>query len=228
MIKQYRKVNTDRKAFWKKPEMRGIEAAADRAYGIVNESMIEAAKKPGTSKFVIPFQAANAAYHQLSNLRETESILRPFFEDYNPKTLDRIIKNDSKAKFLSRAIGVDGLNDLKNISKYGSSAIEKLENHFAVSGDNWVDIAKNLGKASVIALINPSAAAAMDLGIGASYIRGLMLTSMPIRKSYVDLVKAVSTGSERAIKVASTKLNKEFYSEYGDIDDILNHPEKVE
>ena len=162
-------------------------------------------------------------HNEVSSLHKTDAILRPFYEDMNPKTLDRIVHNRSSAGHLKRAIGVDGINDLKNIAKYGKSSIEKLEKDFTIHGENWIGLAKDLGLSSILFMKAPTAAVIVGGSGLVQTIKGYVLTNAKLRKDYLQLSKAMTGGVTRASRAAAEKLNKDFSDEYGPLENIISN-----
>jgi hypothetical protein len=222
-LNQYRKNNVNRNSFYKKSEMSGLEAAADRSYGFVNDELVKAAEKHENGDFATKLKASNLMHNEVSSLHKTDAILRPFYEDMNPKTLDRIVHNRSSAGHLKRAIGVDGINDLKNIAKYGKSSIEKLEKDFTIHGENWIGLAKDLGLSSILFMKAPTAAVIVGGSGLVQTIKGYVLTNAKLRKDYLQLSKAMTGGVTRASRAAAEKLNKDFSDEYGPLENIISN-----
>ena len=129
--------------------------------------------------------------------------------------------------FLKRNLGEDGIKDIQEIGKYIGKAQQKLGDDITKYGDNLVDIAKTFGIASLSSLLTPTFATAIDLGLASSYIKGYILTNKNLRHDYLNFVKALSTGSEKAIKIYSQKLNEDFEKEYGDPQDLISNPDSI-
>jgi hypothetical protein len=221
-LNQYRKNNKDRFDFYKNPQTTHLQDAANSAYGFVNEEMVKLADVQADEAFMKPFKASNKIYSEKSDLNKVESILQPFFDEPTIDNLNSILKNDKKTAWLKKKLGPDGLNEVMKIGKYAKRAQDKLNEQFHQHGDSWVSVARDIGLASFLSIAHPDITKMLDLGIGASYARGLVLSNKTMRGDLIDFEKALASGSKRAIRLYSTKLNEDFDKTLGNPEDLIS------
>lgn len=225
-LNQYRKNNVDRIAFYKNPQMTHLQEAANNAYGFLNDELIktaeESAKKSGSSEYIDLLKAGNKLHKHKSDLLQASSILQPFFEEPSVSNLDKILKNKRNQKFLQRTIGSDSFGEIKQIGKYAKSAQDKLKENFVQHGENWLNVTRDLGLVSVLTLSHPTITGMLDLGVTGMFVKGAVMANKNLRGDLINLQKAMIGGSEKAIRVASSKLNSDFEDEYGDIQDLIS------
>lgn len=224
-LNQYRKNNSDRTAFYKNPQMTHLQEAANNAYGFLNDELLKLAegssKKQGVREYLELLKAGNKLHKQKSDFLQASSILNPYLEEPTISNLNKVLGNKRNQKFLQRTLGKDSIGDINKIGKYSRQALDKLEENFVKHGKNWIDVGKNIGLASFLALASPSVAAAADLSIVGAYIKGAVMSNKTLRGDVLNLQKAAISGSKKAIRNASTKLNSDFRSEYGDPDGLV-------
>jgi hypothetical protein len=221
-LNQYRKNNSDRKAFYKNPQMTHLQEAANGAYGFLNEQMIKNAETGAEKEFTSSLKAGNKLHAERSNLSQIESIFTPFFDDPNPKNLEKILKSDKKSALLKRSLGEEGIKEVKEIGKYVEKAQDKLKENFIQHGESWVGVIKDMGLGALGALISPTVAGSIEIGLAASYIKGAMLANKKIRGDGLNLYKAMASGNEKAIRTYSKKFNESIDREYGNPEDMIS------
>ena len=230
-LNQYRKNNADRIAFYKNPQMTHLQEAANNAYGFLNDELIktaeESAKKTGNSEYIDLLRAGNKLHKHKSDLLQASAILQPFFEEPTVSNLNKVLKNKRNQKFLQRTIGSDSFGEIKQIGKYAKSAQDKLKDSFLQHGESWLNVTKDLGLVSVAALVHPTITGMLDLGIAGTFIKGAIMANKTMRGDLINLEKALISGSEKAIRKTSNKLNSDFEEEYGDIQDLIANEGQV-
>lgn len=225
-LNQYRKNNDDRTAFYKNPQMTHLQEAANNAYGFLNNELIKAAedtaKSTGSSEYIDLLKAGNILHKQKSDLMQASSILQPFFEEPNISNLNKVLKNKRNQGFLKRTLGPDSFTEINKIGKYAKKAQDKLKESFTQHGENWLNVTRDLGLVSVLTLSHPTITGMLDLGVAGMFVKGAVMANKTMRGDLISLEKAMISGSEKAIRQASSKLNSDFEKEYGDIKDLIS------
>ncbi len=225
-LNQYRKNNDDRTAFYKNPQMTHLQEAANNAYGFLNNELIKAAedtaKATGSQEYIDFLKAGNILHKQKSDLMQASSILQPFFEEPNISNLNKVLKNKRNQKFLQRTLGPNSFAEINKIGKYAKKAQDKLKESFIQHGENWLNVTRDLGLVSVLALSHPTITKLLDLGVTGMFVKGAVMANKTMRGDLLSLEKAMISGSEKAIRKASSKLNSDFEQEHGDIQDLIS------
>lgn len=224
-LNQYRKNNDDRTAFYKNPQMTHLQEGANNAYGFLNDELIKAgentAKVTGNPEYINLLKTGNILHRQKSDLMQASSILQPFFEEPNISTLNKVLNNKRNQKFLQRTLGPNSFSEINKIGKYAKKAQDKLKENFTQHGENWLNVTRDLGLVSVLTLSHPTITGLLDLGATGMFVKGAVMSNKKMRGDLLSLEKAMISGSEKAIRQASSKLNSSFEEEYGDIQDLI-------
>ena len=206
LVNQYSSNNIDRGKLYRDPTMGVADRGTDRAIGFVNGHLIEASERTGNTQFADAFREANLIHHEMSNLRQIQSILEPYYTSGNPKELTRILKNRRDVAFLTRALGEDGIRDLQEIGRYNREVSERLNNLFD-TGESVASLTGKVGAASAVALVSVSAAEATGVAFGLKkvipYVKGWVLTTPALRNAYIDMLQALRSGSAKSLKLTS-------------------------
>ena len=242
-LKQYRKVNEDRATAYKQPEMSGVQAAADRAYGLINHALLDTLEPKKHGYYSAALKASNKMYSETKDLEKVDKILKPFFDNLNTKTLATVLKKEKNESYLRNILGKDGLNDLNEISRYGNIAREKLEKNFSVLGKNWYEVGTKYGAPLTLMLMAPAFFESEEqpgrgksvknfgqlgtLALGAAYLRGAVLTNKEIRGDYINVLKAIASANEKAIGNAAINFNNSLSKNYGDINQLITGEDQL-
>ena len=226
VLKQYQEFNKNLKNIYRKPEFSSMEGKVKDFYSTINQKLLESSEKSGQKEFADSFRYANKLYSEKSKLRNIENSLSKYIgENFNPEKLSKDLKNPKKRPFFERNLGERGVKDLEEISLYGKKASEKIKKSLKIKENTLPAILKEEGPTALLGALSYLSGYGYEIPTVAllgkkisSDIYGRILSSESTRKDYLNVLKAITSGSEKAIIKTSKKLN-ESYSKLIDEDE---------
>lgn len=229
LLNQYQNWNKNLKGIYRKPEFAGSESEVARIYGELKNQLIKSLEKTGRKEVVEPFKFANKLYHERAKLDEVEDILeKALSEKYDPKKLAKLLDSKRAGGFLKRDIGKEGVQELKDIAKYGKIAEEKVFDNLKIPSKTFESLAKEIGVIGAL-LIKAKSLPLAPFKIAPAAInrvRGYLFTRDSTRKNYLNFLKSAAEGNPALIKREAEKLNKSIADEFGSVEDIFSLVEK--
>jgi len=224
LIMQHKNYNSDVKQIYRKPEFSGKEEQVRKTYAFLNNQLVEAIEKQGSSDVANSFKAANKIYSEKSKLYQTEAILNKAFKDgYSPKKLDKVL-NSKQGNFLRRNMSKEGIKDLEEIARYGKEAQERMAQFIDIKSQTIFNEIKAWGQIAPLLLV-PNKMAGGLLSIArpvAQHIQGKLLTRPATREVYKLTMKHAAEGAFNLLKKDFADLEKEISQEYGSVDEFMD------
>lgn len=223
LINQHINYNSDLKSLYKKPEFSGKEEEVRKAYHFLNSQLVKAMEDQGSKEVANAFRASNKIYTESSKLSQTENIIsKAFLDGYDPKKLDQILGSRNGA-FLRRNLGEKGVEEIKEVAKYGKlakSRMEKFLSNNSMATQNYVE---SLGVLAPFIFL-PHSLIATGLSLIkplAGPVQGRILSRPATRDAYKLSLKHASEGFFNLLKKDIRKIELELIKEFGSIENFI-------
>lgn len=226
-IDQKRNWNENVKDLYRKAEFTGAENEVRATYAQLNKELMEAIEKSGDKELAQSLKFGDRIYSEVQKLNQVNEILDQAFEKgYDPKKMNRILKNKRLRSYLKRNLGSKAVPELKAIADYGERAHEKVLSKLKTPttvGD-WLKELTPL-KASLLFLKGTVGIPAIPFMVGKAglnRLQGWLFTRNATRKAYEGFLKGAATGQIGAFKKASERLSKAIIEEFGSEEELLD------
>lgn len=207
-VKQYRNLNKDAKKLYETKLLEGEQLETIGFYeGLKNE--IAKTLETGTPEsFSNLFKETNRAYSELANLNKFENVMANVTKDgiLDSSKLSTIFKSPKKNRMLRRQLGNEQFQKLRDISNDLSKVKDKLS---LVDKFGLKDVIKSGATYGVLKMLGVPFAKPLQLvKKGSEIAYGKYLLSPKGSRDIQNFLKAVQSGSEKAIKTYLRRLDK--------------------
>lgn len=220
-LDQFRRINKDLKKLYQTKFVHGESLDTMHFYEGLKNAIKQTFDTYAPKEFSNLFKETNKDFSSITKLNKFDLLMQSVSDEKGalvPSKLDKFIKNSKKQDLLRQQIGVQGLEDLKDISQDLSKAEKNLG---LLKSPSFTDI---LSTHTANALLNflsiPIVAPVKMTKEALEYARGFMLTRPQGKKDVVNLLRAIRSGKEKVIKASLLKLDEDArqYEEENPID----------
>lgn len=223
-MQEFQGYNADAASIYAKPEFAGSQRTIAKTYGFLKDQMVKGVRGIN-AKLASGFEYANDLFARRADLNKVRGMFEKYFGNgFDQKGLQKLLGNKSNVQWLERTLGKEGLQELKDIAKYGRLAEARVFSRLKPTKGGIAQVINDYGLAGLFALKHKLLGGIWGFPKYVSNqiakVRGALLLKPGPRKAYSDYLKAVASGKEAAIQKASSDFDRVAQEELGDKEKI--------